>query len=131
MDSVNLKSEDPEDYETSLIHSPQRATNEESAWIEYIGSLISDLFPSSSSSDHAQQPSTPTTKPNGANGVGTTTPADSGPSARELWPVLLKYFDGRYALEEISAREGVKKKRVREVWGRLVREGILVTVRHW
>ena len=51
--------------------------------------------------------------------------------ARELWPVMLKYFDGRYALEEISAREGVKKRRIREFWGRLVREGWLVTVRHW
>jgi hypothetical protein len=86
---------------------------------------VGDLFP--------EQPSTPGKhahdhNKSGANGA--TTP-ETGPSPREMWPVLLKYFDGRYALEEISAREGLKKRKIREVWARLVREGILVTVRHW
>lgn len=124
IDSVNLKSENPVDYEPSLIHSPQRATNEESAWIEYIGSLIPDLFPDNLS----PLGNTPNNSLGKKNGV--TTP-DTGPKARELWPVLLKYFDGRSAMEEISAREGVKKRKVREVWAKLVREGILLSVRHW
>lgn len=114
MDSINLKSENPSDYEHSLVHSPQRASNEESAWIEHIGSLVPSFFPDAAATN------------------GATTPAtDTGPDAKDLWPLLLKYFDGRYALEEISAREGCKKKKIREFLGRLVREGILITVRHW
>jgi hypothetical protein len=129
VDSVNLKSEDPKDYEASLIHSPQRATNEESAWIEHIGSLVVSLFESSPTSTN--QPSTPGHATNGAAAGGAATPPDLGPGPKEMWPVLLKYFDGRYALEEISARENLKKRRIREFWAKLVREGFLVTVRHW
>lgn len=125
VDSVNLKSENAADYEPSLIQSPQRATNEESAWIEHIGTLITDMFP-----DNVHQPSTPGATNGSLPKNGTLTP-DTGPTPRQMWPIVLKYFDGRYALEEISAREGIKKKKVREFWGRLVREGILVTVRHW
>jgi hypothetical protein len=109
--STQSKSENPADYEPSLVQSPQRASNEETAWIEYIGSLLPSLFPETT------------------NGTGTVTPPTQ--DVKELWPLLLKYFDGRYALEEISARENVKKKRVREVLNRLGREGILITVRHW
>lgn len=53
------------------------------------------------------------------------------PEARELWPVLLKYLDGRHALEEVAPREGLKRKRVAGVvWG-LIAGGWLLTVRHW
>jgi len=82
------------------VHSPQKASNEESAWIEHIGGLIPDMF------------------------------ADAT-DVKELWPALLKYFDGRYALEEIPGREGLKKKRIREFIAGLQRNGLLVTVRHW
>jgi hypothetical protein len=50
---------------------------------------------------------------------------------KELWPLLLKYFDGRHALEEISVREGLKKKRVGAVLSALSAGGWLMTVRHW
>jgi hypothetical protein len=50
---------------------------------------------------------------------------------KELWPLLLKYFDGRHALEEIPAREGLKKERVRRILSLLGKTGWLVTVRHW
>ncbi|KIW06858.1 uncharacterized protein PV09_02534 [Verruconis gallopava] len=112
LESAITKSEDPKDYEPSLVHSPQRATNEESAWIEYIGAQVAELFKNDSAT---------------VNGAS----QEPGPEPKDLWPQLLKYFDGRYALEEISAREGFKKKKVREFLGRLVREGILITVRHW
>jgi len=47
------------------------------------------------------------------------------------WPMLLKYFDGKHALDDVSVRETVKQKKV---WGWVnqVREaGWLVVVRHW
>jgi hypothetical protein len=50
---------------------------------------------------------------------------------KELWPLLLKYFDGRHALEEISVRENMKKKKVVSLLGLLTRGGWLITVRHW
>lgn len=50
---------------------------------------------------------------------------------KELWPVMLKYFDGRHALEGIAVREGLKKKRVGQVLGKLVSGGWLMIVRHW
>lgn len=50
---------------------------------------------------------------------------------KEKWPVLLKYFDGRHALEEISVREGLKKGRVGALLAVLREGGVLVSVRHW
>jgi hypothetical protein len=50
---------------------------------------------------------------------------------RELWPVMLRYFDGRHALEGIAVREGLKKKRVGQVLGKLVAGGWLMSVKHW
>lgn len=50
---------------------------------------------------------------------------------KELWPLLLKYFEGRHALEEIPAREGLKKKRVERILKLLRTYGWLVTVKHW
>ena len=49
----------------------------------------------------------------------------------ELWPVMLKYFDGKHALDEIALREGLKRKRVAAVLARLREGGWLLTVRHW
>jgi hypothetical protein len=53
------------------------------------------------------------------------------PELKELWPLLLKYFDGRHALEEISVRENMKKKKVVNLLGLLTKGGWLITVRHW
>lgn len=50
---------------------------------------------------------------------------------REVWPVLCKYFDGRWAFEEIAAREGWKRSRASNLLGRLEKEGVLCVVRHW
>ncbi|KAF2762009.1 hypothetical protein EJ05DRAFT_535306 [Pseudovirgaria hyperparasitica] len=50
---------------------------------------------------------------------------------RELWPTLLKYFDGRRALEDVAVREGVKRKRVQAVIASVREGGWLVHSRHW
>lgn len=53
--------------------------------------------------------------------------------ARNAWPRLVKYFDGRHALEEITAREGLKRKVLAPILARLMseEEGCLITVKHW
>ncbi|OJD38612.1 uncharacterized protein BKCO1_400067 [Diplodia corticola] len=51
--------------------------------------------------------------------------------ARDLWPQLLKYFDGRHALDDIAGREGIKRKRVWSVLGGLRERNVLYFVRHW
>lgn len=50
---------------------------------------------------------------------------------KELWPVLLKYFDGRHALDDIAVREGLKRKRVQGLLAELKEGGWLFSVRHW
>lgn len=50
---------------------------------------------------------------------------------RDLWPALLKYFDGRHALDDIAGREGIKRKRVWSVLGVLRERNVLYFVRHW
>lgn len=50
---------------------------------------------------------------------------------REVWGTLVKYFDGRKAVEEIASREGWKRRRVDELMTRLEAEGVLCVVRHW
>jgi len=50
---------------------------------------------------------------------------------RELWPALIKYFDGKHALDEISLREGIKRKKVAQWISWLRENGWLVWVRHW
>lgn len=50
---------------------------------------------------------------------------------RELWPMLLKYFDGRHALEDIALREGMKRKKIAALLGMVRDGGWLVSIRHW
>ncbi|KAF1817510.1 hypothetical protein P152DRAFT_469933 [Eremomyces bilateralis CBS 781.70] len=50
---------------------------------------------------------------------------------REVWPMLLQYFDGQHALEEIAVRESQKRKRIAPVLAALREGGWLVVVRHW
>ncbi|KAL9081288.1 MAG: hypothetical protein Q9157_000143 [Trypethelium eluteriae] len=49
----------------------------------------------------------------------------------KLWPRLVRYLNGRWALEEISVREGLKRAKVQGLVGRLREEGLLCIVRHW
>ncbi|TID21696.1 Nitrogen permease regulator 3 [Venturia nashicola] len=94
-DQAEMMSVDPADYDSSLIHSPQKANSILSRYIEHIGAGFTDA------------------------------------ELKELWPLLLKYFDGRHALEEIPAREGLKKKRVERILKLLSTAGVLITVKHW
>ncbi|OCK83079.1 hypothetical protein K432DRAFT_347804 [Lepidopterella palustris CBS 459.81] len=55
----------------------------------------------------------------------------SDPDLRELWPMLLRYFDGKHALDDISVRECIKRKRVAALIGKIREGGWLLTVRHW
>ena len=50
---------------------------------------------------------------------------------KESWPVLTRYFDGRFAVEDIAAREGWKRSKVSSLMARLERAGVLCLVRHW
>lgn len=50
---------------------------------------------------------------------------------RAAWPVLSVYFDGRWAMEDVAAREGMKRSRVANLIARLEREGVLCIARHW
>jgi hypothetical protein len=50
---------------------------------------------------------------------------------RAHWPMLLRHLDGRHAIEDISPREGLKRKRVAGLFHGVKDGGWLVTVRHW
>jgi hypothetical protein len=50
---------------------------------------------------------------------------------RKLLEVILSYFDGHKVLEEISARENLKKRRVGQLMSTLISRDYLVTVKHW
>ncbi|KAL1607892.1 Nitrogen permease regulator 3 [Paraconiothyrium brasiliense] len=50
---------------------------------------------------------------------------------RAHWSTLLKYFDGKHAVEDICPREGLKRKRVAAMMQGIREGGWLVVVRHW
>ncbi|KAF2276122.1 uncharacterized protein EI97DRAFT_433534 [Westerdykella ornata] len=50
---------------------------------------------------------------------------------REYWPMLLKHLDGKHAMEDIYAREGIKRKRVAALVSGVREAGWLVVARHW
>lgn len=129
-------------YTASIIHSPQKATTLELRWIEEIGSSFNTNTspspapqPSISSQMHHQsnKPPQANNNPSNTHTDSTATPAAiaAEKAAAALWPVLLKYFDGKHAFEEIYVREGLKKRRVAAVLAWLGQQGWLVCVKHW
>lgn len=50
---------------------------------------------------------------------------------REHWSMLLRHFDGKHALEDVAAREGIKRKKVATLLAGIRENGWLVVVRHW
>jgi hypothetical protein len=49
----------------------------------------------------------------------------------ECWTMLCGHFDGTRALEEVAAREGMKRRKVQGLLQRLEEKGVLCLVRHW
>lgn len=47
------------------------------------------------------------------------------------WPTLLRILDGQQAFEEIAAREGLKRGKVEGWLTTLVRDDMVMTIRHW
>ncbi|ETN45321.1 uncharacterized protein HMPREF1541_09152 [Cyphellophora europaea CBS 101466] len=92
----------------SLIPSPLRATPLESSWLSYIhASLLQQQQHLSSSDDNA------------ADGdLHLSDDADKA-DVHRAWPILLKYLNGKEALEGMAVREGLKRKQVWEVLGRV------------
>ena len=93
-------------FKASIIHSPHKATALESDWLNYIRASFLTNPASSSSGENMQE-------------------------LYDLWPVLIKYFDGKHALDEICLREGIKRKKIAFWLGWLRDGGWLSIVRHW
>ncbi|KAI9838465.1 MAG: Nitrogen permease regulator 3 [Thelocarpon superellum] len=53
------------------------------------------------------------------------------PELQEAWPRLLKYLNGRHALEKIAVREAMKQKEVWRLLGLAEQRGALLVTRHW
>jgi hypothetical protein len=116
----------------SLVVSPQRASPEESRWLDYIASTMG------SSSRTSSAPEDLATSPG---------PSPSDIEAAEIqryWPVFVKYFTGSEALERIPVREGLKRKLVWDTLGKMgldvdcpveddksENKRVLLTIRHW
>ena len=114
----------------SLVLSPQRASTEESRWLDYIASSIS----SSRSSSQSNLSASPTAS------FSDSKAAD----VRRYWPLFVKYFTGQEALERIPIREGLKRKLVWDLLGKMgldfdggvedekgENKKVLMTIRHW
>ncbi|KAJ9609881.1 Nitrogen permease regulator 3 [Cladophialophora chaetospira] len=113
----------------SLILSPQRASPEESRWLDHIASTITSRSPSRS--DLSASPTTSYSDHEVAE-------------VRRYWPLFVKYFTGLEALERIPVREGLKRKLVWDTLGRMgldfdggvedergENKKVLMTIRHW
>ena len=45
--------------------------------------------------------------------------------------MMLRHLDGKHAIEDVSAREGIKRKRVAILFNAVREKGWLVVTRHW
>jgi nitrogen permease regulator 3-like protein len=108
----------------SVIACPQRATDVESRWIEAIGAALKQPYVE-------QRKKATLGVRDDPKGSQASTDDPIRVDLAQMWPILVKHFDGRHAMEDIFVREGIKKKRVAEMVHRLVVEQYLVVVRHW
>ncbi|KAF1984705.1 hypothetical protein K402DRAFT_395403 [Aulographum hederae CBS 113979] len=111
-------------FTPSIIYEPLNATVLEGRWLEHIGKSLSPHF--STTAPPLLVKSTLATKKS-----VTMSPEERDKELAAMWPVLLKYLDGRCALDEVALREGFKRKGVLAALGELRRRGVLVVVRHW
>ena len=107
----------PKDFTHSTILSPQKASSLEARWLDKIAETFEDA------NIIATNPSPPK---HADGGLGVT-----GKELRESWSVLLRHLDGKHAIEDVSAREGIKRKRVAVLFNAVRERGWLVITRHW
>jgi hypothetical protein len=103
----------PRDYKASTILSPQKASSLEARWLEKIGQTFEDT-------------ASPSPQKQADTSLGIT-----GRELRESWPMLLRHLDGKHAIEDVSAREGIKRKKVAGLFNAVRERGWLVVTRHW
>jgi hypothetical protein len=111
-----LDKPNPKDFSHSTVLSPQKASSLEARWLDKIAQTFED------GATHASPP-----KHNPESGF----PGISGKELRESWPMLLRHLDGKHAIEDVSAREGIKRKRVAVLFNAVREKGWLVVTRHW
>jgi len=109
----------PADFKQSVVYNPQKATSLEARWLEKIGQTFEGAGTISTAN-----PSPPKHNDGGILGL-------TGKELRESWPTLLKYLDGRHAIEDLAPREGMKRKRVALLFNAVKERGWLTIVRHW
>ncbi|KAL6704827.1 Nitrogen permease regulator 3 [Coniothyrium glycines] len=117
--TTNTPPPQPKDFKPSTILSPRKASSLEARWLDKIGQTFE------ASTVVAMNLSPP--KYNHADSaLGIT-----GTELRESWPMLLRHLDGKHAIEDVSAREGIKRKRVAALFNAVRDKGWLVVTRHW
>lgn len=122
----------------NLIVSPQRASPEESRWLDYVASTLASPRRARSSvrgrgaADLSTSPATVGAAAAASTSASSSTSTSPAPSSarqhhsdaetlelRRNWPILVKYFTGADALERIPVREGLKRKFVADLLARL------------
>jgi hypothetical protein len=109
---------DPKDFTHTTILSPQKASSLEARWLEKIAQSFEgtpQIIPANPS---------PPKHDGGFAGI-------TGKELRESWPMLLRHLDGKHAIEDVSPREGIKRKRVASLFNAVREGGWLVVTRHW
>ncbi len=106
------------DFTYSTIFSPQKASSLEARWLDKIGQSFEDT-------------SIISTNPSPPKHVDGTSAGIAGKELRDSWPMMLRHLDGKHAIEDVSAREGIKRKRVATLFNSVRERGWLVVTRHW
>jgi hypothetical protein len=109
---------DPKQFTHTTILSPQKASSLEARWLDRIAQSFEEAHLITTN------PSPPKQSDGGFGGV-------TGTELRESWPMLLRHLDGKHAIEDISPREGIKRKRVAALFNAVKERGWLVVTRHW
>lgn len=110
--------QDPSSFTHTTILSPQKASSLEARWLDKIAQTFEE------SAIESAHPSPPKQTDGGFGGI-------TGKELRESWPMLLRHLDGKHAIEDVSAREGIKRKRVAALFNAVKERGWLVIARHW
>lgn len=107
----------PKDFKPSTILSPQKASSLESRWLDKIAQTFEDATAITTN---------PSPPKHGDGGFGVT-----GQELKDSWQMLIRHLDGKHAIEDVSAREGIKRKRVAALFNAVREKGYLVVTRHW